>query len=293
VLPDQLPLTLGHEFAGHVVAIGDGVEGLTVGDAVAVEPEMRDNTCDECQKGHYNLCTNLRILGVMADGGGLAEYAVVPAYTIHRLPQGISTDIGALIEPIAVGWHAVRRAQARLGQTALVVGAGPIGLVTLLALKTAGLRWIAVSEVATARKRMAEQLGANVVLDPREVDVIAEVKKLTGGTGVDVAFDAAGFPGSLQTALRALRSNGTVVNIAVPHGPIELSVTDLMAGQKQVTASSAYAGDHPGIIAALVDGRLDPSSLITSRIALEDAVQGGFEELIAHADQQVKILIHP
>lgn len=288
----KAPVVMGHEFSGRVVTCGEGVTQVAEGDSVAVEPLVRDNTCPACRDGNYNVCDNVGFHGLSGGGGGLAEYTVVPEYMVHRLPDGMSTETGALIEPIAVGWHAVHQSHFRAGQTALVVGAGPVGLVTLLALKAMGARWVAVSELAEARKKKAEELGANLILDPREHNVADELREHTGG-GVDVAFECTGTTTTLTTAIDSVRQHGTVCNIAIWEGSSELRPNDLVFKESSLTASLAYAHDYPAVLAAVHDGRIDARQLITARIVIDDVVQGGFDELITNKNDHVKILVQP
>jgi (R,R)-butanediol dehydrogenase/meso-butanediol dehydrogenase/diacetyl reductase len=289
---EVVPIVLGHEFAGRVVAVGDGVDDVSVGDAVAVEPIIRDNTCPACRAGDYNLCPQIGFHGISGGGGGLAEFTVVPRYMVHRLPQSIPTDIGALIEPLAVGWHAVRKSGFRIGDTAVVLGAGPIGLVTMLALRAGGAGLVAMVEISAARKEKAVALGADVVLDPTADDVAGTLKTLTGG-GVDVAFDASGHNETMAMAIGCIRPKGTIVNIALWEHPAEIDMFQFLFTEAFLTSSVAYANDHAAVISALASGRIDAAPLISKRIPLEEIVGGGLEELIHNKDQNVKILVHP
>jgi len=289
---EVVPIVLGHEFAGRVVDVGDGVDDVAIGDLVAVEPIIRDTTCPACRSGNYNHCPQIGFHGISGGGGGLAERTVVPRYMVHRLPDSLTAEIGALVEPLAVGWHAVRRSGIRLGETAVVVGAGPIGLVTMLALRAAGAGLVVMVEISEARTATALAMGADVVLDPRAEDVVASVQQLTGG-GVDVAFDASGHNETLALALAVVRPLGTVVNIALWEHPAEIDMFAFLFSEANLTSSLAYANDHAAVIAALASGRIDAAPLITKRIALEEIVTGGLEELIHHRDRNVKILVHP
>ena len=289
---EVVPIVLGHEFAGHVVEVGEGVDDVAVGDRVVVEPIIRDNTCPACRSGDYNMCPQIGFHGISGGGGGLAEFTVVPRYMVHTLPDGISTEIGALVEPLAVGWHAVRRSGFRLGETAAIMGAGPIGLVTMLALRAAGAGLVAMVEISEARKQKALEMGADLVLDPTMEDVVATLRQITGG-GVDVAFDASGHNETLTLALESVRPKGQVVNIALWEHPAEIDMFKFLFTEANLTSSLAYANDHAAVIAALAAGRIDAAPLISKRIPLEDIVSGGLEELIHHKDHNVKILVHP
>lgn len=289
---ETVPIVMGHEYAGRVVEVGEGVEGIAVGDNVAVEPIIRDNSCPTCTDGHYNLCPQLGFHGLSGYGGGLSEFSVVPAYMVHVLPAGVPTDVAALIEPLAVGWHATKMADLRGGESCLIVGAGPIGLVTLLSLKAQGAGEVVVVELTDARKAKAAELGADLVLDPRSDDVVAVLADRYG-QGVDVAFDAGGHAETIQLALASVRPKGRIVNIALWEHPVEFDMFSMLFKESNLTASCAYCNDHADVIEALASGAIDVRPLITSRIPLEEIVTGGIEELMNNRDAHVKILVHP
>jgi (R,R)-butanediol dehydrogenase/meso-butanediol dehydrogenase/diacetyl reductase len=283
---------MGHEFAGRVADVGDGVSRLQPGDAVAVEPIIACGQCRECRRGSYNLCRQLGFVGLSGWGGGLSEFVVVPEHLAHEL-RGLPTDLGALVEPVAVGFHAVRKSGFKAGQTALVFGAVPIGLVTTACLRAAGASLVAVAEVAEARKAMARDHGADVVIDPREQDVVETMLDRTGGVGADVSFDAAGTPQTLRTAIAATARGGTAVNIAIWGAPVDLDVNSLVMTEVNLLGVLAYANEHPATIQLMNDGRIDARPFITKRIPIDDVVDEGFGALINHKDEHVKILVQP
>jgi len=222
----------------------------------------------------------------------MSEYAVVPDYMVHHLPPGLTSEQGALVEPIAVGLRAVRRAGFQPGQSALVMGAGPIGAVTVQCLKALGAGQIIVGEVSQARKRKALEVGADTVIDPGEEDLVARVKELTGGEGAEQSFDAAGIQQTLHGALRATRRGGNVTIISIWEGPIELNPNDIVLSELNVRGTICYLPqDFADTIAMLQDGRIQTEGIITERVALSDVVDDGFNELVDHKDRHVKILV--
>ncbi|MCF7548793.1 2,3-butanediol dehydrogenase [Pseudonocardia sp. WMMC193] len=287
----ELPVVLGHEFAGVVAAVGAGVSGVSEGDRVAVEPYWVCGTCVACRSGRYNVCRSLGFVGLAGDQGGFAERCVVDQRWVHPLGD-LPTDLGALVEPLAVGYHAVRLSGMRPGGTAVVYGAGPIGLVTTAALKAAGAGRVIVVEPAAARKAKAGPAGADVVIDPVTDDAPAAVLDLTGG-GADVAFECAGIDAVLASAIGSVRPGGTVCNVAIWGHVPSVAVNDLVMSEVNLIGSLAYCDDHPSVIELLQSGRVDAAQFISGRIGLDDLVTGGFRELIDNKEENVKILVSP
>lgn len=290
---ESLPVIMGHEFTGRVTEIGPGVEGFAVGDAVIVEPNIRDHTCYQCVHGSYNLCPSGGFYGLSGWGGGLAEYATIDARNLHVLPESVPTDVGVLIDPLVVAWQAMVDSGYVPGQSVLVVGAGPIGLALLLTLKASGARWVAVSEVSEARKAQAAAFGADVVLDPTVDDIGDSVRAATDGLGAHVAFDASGLPETITAAIDAIRPKGIVFNVAIWEAPVSIDMNSLVMGGKRIASTLGFAGVHPSVISALDDGRIKPEAMITRRVSLDDVVAEGFDELIANKDEHIKIIVHP
>lgn len=215
---EEAPVTMGHEFSGTVSELGEGVEGLAVGDNVVVEPYFVDGTCDMCQAGSYHLCRQMGFIGLSGGGGGLSETVVVDKRWVHPIGD-IPLDEAAMIEPLSVAHHAVARSGAKSGDVALVGASGPIGLLTAAVLKGMGVTTI-ISELTAARKEKAISSGvADHVLDPSQENVPARVLELTGGTGADVAFECAGVNAVLDTMLDAVRPGAVVVNVSIWGAP--------------------------------------------------------------------------
>jgi 2-desacetyl-2-hydroxyethyl bacteriochlorophyllide A dehydrogenase len=286
---------LGHEFSGHVVAVGDGVEGIEIGALVAVRPNVWDGTCPACLRGETNLCENFGFVGINGGGGGFSEYVVVGADAAHVLPESIGADVAAMIESTTVAWHAVRVSGASAGATALIIGAGPIGLGLLLCLKAAGVERVVMSELSDTRKAIATELGADVV-DPRETDVAAYVRTFTSGAGADVAFDASGVgQPTYDAAFGALRTGGTTVVVAQFHSPVSVDLNSFLQTEKHLVGSFAYTDqDFSEVVEAVVSGRIDPRPLISSRIPLDDVVTGGIDHLLGSGrNTEIKVLVDP
>jgi (R,R)-butanediol dehydrogenase/meso-butanediol dehydrogenase/diacetyl reductase len=288
----ELPVVMGHEFAGVVSGVGSGVTNVREGDRVAVEPYYVCGECVACSAGRYNVCRKLGFVGLSGQDGGFAERCVVDERWVHPLGD-LPTHVGALVEPLAVGYHAVRLSGLRPGGNAAVFGAGPIGLVTAAALRAAGAGKVVVVEPAAARKAKAAGAGADEILDPTDIDVPDAIRDLTGGAGADVAFECAGVDAVLAAAIGSVRPGGTVVNVAIWGHVPQVAMNDLVLSEVTVVGSLAYCGDHAETIALLRDGKVDAEQFITGRIGLDDLVDRGFRELIDNKEQNVKILVSP
>src|SRR3954447_11247971 len=287
-----VPITLGHEFAGVVSEVGAGVTHVKEGDRVVVEPYDVCGTCVACRDGRYNICRSLGFIGLDGDQGGFAEKAVVAQRWVHPIGN-MTTQQGALVEPLTVGYHAAKLSGIENGQTAAVFGSGPIGLVTAAALKALGAGQVVVVEPADARKAKAPGAGADHVLDPTEVDVPEAIRELTDGAGADVTFECAGLDPVLAQAVASTRPGGTCVNVSIWGHPATFDVNSLVFSEIRLIGSLAYAGRHPDVIELVRDGVVDVEQFITGRIALDDIVEQGFRELIDHKETNVKILVHP
>lgn len=288
---ETLPVVMGHEFSGVVEELGEGVDGLEVGDHVVVEPLMVDGTCPACQAGKYNLCEQMGFIGISGLGGGLSDRIVVDRRWVHPVGD-LPLDQAALIEPLAVALHAVKHAGAEEGQTAVVGGAGPIGLLVAAVLKAKGLRVI-VSEMSTARREKARETGvADVVVDPAKEDLAEVVRTETEGRGAEVAFDAAGVGVVVTQLLDVLGPGGRLEIVAIHTKPYELNITAGLTMQDRVMgASIGYANDHAEAIELASSGAVDLAPFITGRILVDDIVEQGFRQLIDNKEHEVKILV--
>jgi (R,R)-butanediol dehydrogenase/meso-butanediol dehydrogenase/diacetyl reductase len=287
------PLILGHEFTGTVVELGSGVTKVKVGDLVAPDACQHCGECLACRMGKYNVCEKLAFTGLMTEGA-FAEYVNVPAELCYVLPKGFDAEAGALIEPLATGLKAVRTAGTILGDTAVIFGAGTIGLGTLMCAKAAGAAKVIVVEMAEARKKMAMDCGADVVLDPSKCDVIQEIKKLTNGEGADVSFECIGNVKTAPMAVDAVHNVGKVIIVGIFEGPSSFNFFSLSGTDKSVTGTLAYTIDDFARVAKLLaSGALKAKPLITGRIKIDDIVAKGFEELVNHKETNIKILVSP
>ncbi|KAJ5178307.1 uncharacterized protein N7500_001006 [Penicillium coprophilum] len=290
---EKLPTTLGHEFSGTVEQVGSGVTGLKAGDRVAVIPNQFDDTCPSCSIGRFNICENLGFIGFSkGQAGGLSDHIVVDSKHAILLPDSIPLDIGALVEPLAVAWHAVSRCTLQTNDTALVVGAGPIGLAIVQVLKAKGITSIIAVEVSERRREFALAQGATEVLNPLEVDAVAQVRALTGNVGAAVAFECSGVQAGLDTAMAGLRVRGTTVIVSLWEQKPILDPLTVVLQEKHIIGAFVYdIGDFEAVIDAIASGTLQPRPMITSKIRMEDVDEKGFKALIEGRDKHVKILV--
>ncbi|MHC3473517.1 2,3-butanediol dehydrogenase [Streptomyces sp. 7R007] len=285
------PLILGHEFCGTVVALGPSVTGLTVGDRVAVEPNYRCGVCPRCRAGEYNICRHFGFAGLMGNGG-MAEYAAVPAYMAHRLPENVSLEQAALFEPASVALHALRRAGATPGSV-MVVGLGPVGLLTVRLAAEREVRRIVAVDVSPGRLHRASEWGATDLVDARLEEGVAErIRELTGGEGVDVAFEVVGSESTLRACLDATRRGGRVVLVGLAQ-EMSLDTFALVNNEQSIVASVGYRDTYPELIRLVAERGLDLTPLVTSTIALDALVPDGFEALLEGPGHQIKILVDP
>jgi (R,R)-butanediol dehydrogenase / meso-butanediol dehydrogenase / diacetyl reductase len=284
-----LPQVLGHEFSGTVVELGAGVTSVRVGDRVAVLPIYSCGECPACRNGRYNLCRNVGIHGVSAHGGGMAEFTTVSASMLHVLPDDVDLRMGALVEPMSVAWHAVRRSGVEADGTALVAGAGPIGIGVWFALRARGLTKVIVSEPSAERRATIAALGATVV-DPVHEDLAAAVAELTESDGVDVAFDAAGANPAVTSALASLTPGGRIVVVALHERPTEVLLTPLALAENEIVGAAAYLPeDFDAVIRAMAEGFYDTTGWVE---------QGTLDEVLdalgtLRAGSGAKILLEP
>ncbi|HAJ26448.1 MAG TPA: butanediol dehydrogenase [Syntrophus sp. (in: bacteria)] len=286
------PVILGHEFSAAVVEVGEGVKRFQVGDRVTVNPLIYCGKCHYCRKGVHIMCTKLGTVGFAWDGA-FAEYGVYPEYSLYKLPDSVTDDMGAFVEPLAVAVHAVNRSGMKIGDNVAVVGAGPIGLFVLQACKAAGAGHVYVIEPMKARMETAAKTGANAVFDPTAVDAGKEIGALTDNLRADIAFDCVGNQSSFDTAVKVTGRRARICVVGLALKPISVPFIRLWGHEKELTFSSGYQDEFPAAIAYLEDGRVKVDALISARIGVGDLVEQGIKQLIEHPDQHVKILVSP
>ena len=287
------PVTMGHEFSGDVVEIGDGVANIKVGDRVVVRPTIPCYNCYYCRQGKYIQCTTLGSIGYIWDGG-FADYMVAPGDNIYKIPDGLSYEAASFVEPLACAVHAVKRAGMSPGATVAVIGAGPIGLLTIEVARTMGAGRVFAIETLPKRGRIASGMGVVAALNPAEVDAGKEIASLTDGLRADFVFECAGPPNAMLLALKVSGRGGTIVEMGQMVEPCPFPFGTLWMHEKTIITSQGYTDEIPAAIAFLADGRVNVETLITARIKLDDIIKQGFEVLTGESKyDHVKILVSP
>lgn len=290
------PLVMGHEAAGTITELGSNASKFAVGDRVTFDSMISCGACDYCQRGEINLCDNRRVLGVSCDEyrrhGAFAEFVVVPEHIVYAVPDDLSLEHAAMIEPVSVAVHAVRRAAVTSEQTAVVVGSGMIGLLVIQALRAAGCARIFAVDLDDDRLALARRFGAEPTFNPTNDDVVREVLALTDGNGADVTFEVVGATPTINTAMRCLRKGGTLVAVGNLAAEVDLPLQALVTREISLLGSCASSGEYPRCIELLASGAIDVAGLITSEIPLEDA-PAWFERLHAGEAGLLKVIVKP
>lgn len=290
---------LGHEFSGVIAAVGEGETDWRVGDRVVPSILKPCGQCRWRKMGHFNLCLGGPALwrkqkfpdyvrGFANAGGAFADYIKVPGWRLLRVPDEVSLEEAALAEPLSVALHAVRRSGIMLGDYVAVLGAGPIGLLALQCAKQAGALRVFVAEGAEWRAQAAAKLGADVVINPREADVIQEIIRETE-IGPDIVYECAAVPATIEGSIDLVRRGGKVMFVGMRMEPADLVTADWVLKQVQVEAT--YAGDIPRALELLKYHRIDVDTLVTDIVPLE-RIQETFQAMLKPS-AQIKVLVEP
>jgi L-iditol 2-dehydrogenase len=289
------PIVMGHEAAGTIAAIGAGVKGFAKGDRVTFDSTIFCGACANCLRGDVNLCDHRQVLGVSCAEfrrpGAFAEYVAVPSRILYRLPESLSFAEAAMLEAVSVALHGVSLAPITSGATALVLGAGMIGLLTLQALRAASCSRIFVADVDSTRLALAQQAGATAVLSPK-LDVVEQVMQLTGGEGVDLAIEAVGRNETVKASIDSVRKGGTVVLVGNILPEVTLPLQKVVTRQIRLQGSCASAGEYPRAIELLASGAIQVKPLITAIAPLEEGPRW-FERLYSHEPDLMKVILTP
>lgn len=290
------PLVMGHEAAGVVSQVGSAVGGFQVGDRVTFDSTVSCGKCAACRKGTINLCDNRQVLGVSCQEfrrhGAFAEYVVVPQNIAYQLPKDLPFEHAALIEAVSIAVHAANRTPVKLGDTAVVVGSGMIGLLVVQAIRLAGCARVLAVDLEDSKLQLARELGADVGLNPKSCDVVAEVKKLTGGKGADVALEVVGATPTVKMAIECTRKGGAVTLVGNLAPQVELPLQAVVTRELTVLGSCASNGEYPECIEYLRRGDIRVDPLITATATLDEG-PNWFARLYAGEPGAMKVVLQP
>src|SRR6266480_876837 len=289
------PIVMGHEAAGRVAAVGPQVTGFAVGDRVTFDSTIYCGSCGPCRRGEVNLCDSRQVLGVSCSdyrrAGAFAEYVAVPSRIVYRLPDNLSFAEAAMLEAVAVAVHAVSLAQVSSSSTALVLGAGMIGLLVVQALRVTGCSRVLVADIDSSRLNLAKDVGATAVLSA-DAGLLARVFELSGRAGVDVAVEAVGRNETVGAAIESVRKGGTVVLVGNISPEVPLPLQKVVTRQIRLQGSCASAGEYPQAMELLATGAIQVKPLITAVAPLDDGPQW-FARLHAREPNLMKVVLTP
>ncbi len=290
------PVVMGHEAAGVIARAGRNVNDWKEGDAVTFDSTVSCGNCHFCRRGDINLCDNRQVLGVSCGefrrNGAFAEYVQVPRNILYRLPDGLPFEYAAMIEAVSIAVHAVNLTPHSLGDTAVVVGSGMIGQLTIQAAKVAGFGRVFAVDVDDAKLAMARKLGADETFNSKTCDAPAEIAARTSGRGADAALEAVGATDPIRTAILSVRKGGTATLIGNITAKIELPLQQVVTRQIRLQGSCASSGEYPACIELLSSGAIKVESMISARTPLEDAA-GWFDRLYKHEPNLMKVIVQP
>ena len=289
--PAPKDFILGHEVAGTVVEIGKSVTSLAIGDRVALEPGYTCGKCEFCKTGRYNLCPDVQFFAAPPVSGALQEYVVHPADMCFKLPDNVSTEEGALVEPLAVGLHAAAQANVTLGNSVLILGGGCIGLVTLLAAKARGASKIVVVDLFDKRLRMAKELGATHTINASTEDVSPRMEELFGTLGADIVFETAGSIPTIQQTPYFAKPGGTICLVGMAaESMINYNFNQIMMKEITIKSVFRYRNLYPAAIAAIASGAIDVKQIVTHRFSFDES-NLAFHTAITNAQDEIKEVI--
>jgi L-iditol 2-dehydrogenase len=289
------PIVMGHEAAGTIAALGGDIVNLAENERVTFDSTISCGACEFCKRGELNLCNHREVIGVSCGdyrrAGAFAEYIVVPSRIVYRLPPSISFPEAALLEAVAVAVHAVSLAESVRKRTALVIGAGTIGLLCVQALRVAGCSRIFVADIDPSRLGLAKEFGATTVLSPK-LEFAKQVSYLTGGEGVDLVVEAVGRNETVGTAIDAVRKGGTVILVGNIAPEVALPLQKVVTRQIRLQGSCASAGEYPRAIELMASGAINVKPLITAVAPLEEGPEW-FKRLHAREPGLTKVVLTP
>ncbi len=290
------PIIMGHEAAGEIVAVGAGVSGWQAGDRVTFDSTVYCGTCAYCRRGQINLCDNRRVLGVSCEDyrqhGAFAEFVAVPQHILYRLPDELSFDEAAMLEPVSIAFHAVNRTPLVLNDSVVVFGAGMIGLLVIQALRLAGCGTIIAVDVEEGKLALAKQLGADYGINAADEALAAKVLNLTGGQGADRALECVGIGATVSAAFKCVRKGGSITLVGNLAPNIEFPLQAAVTREISIFGVCASCGEYPACLDMIARGAIDVKPLMSAVAPLAEGA-GWFERLYNKEPGLMKVLLAP
>jgi len=287
----EKPIILGHEFAGEVVERGDLVKHLKPGDKITVEPGKPCGKCKYCMAGDYNLCPDMVFMATPPVDGCLSEYVAYPAHLCFKLPDNMSTVDGALVDPVAVGYHAAFQGGAKVGKSAIVLGAGCIGLMSMMALQSTGVSPVYITDMVGSRLIKAKELGAAGVYGAWAADYIEKAKADLNDEGFDIVVETAGSPHTIRQSTKLVKRGGVIVLVGMsPNSENIVDTAELMAKEAAVTTVFRYKNIWPIAISAISNGNFPVSKIVSATYPFEKT-QEAFERCVNDKENVIKVVI--
>jgi len=283
---------LGHEPAGEIVEVGKEVKNLKVGMRVAVEPGISCGHCEQCKKGRYNICKDVKFLGTPPVPGAYREYLAYPAKFLYPIPDSVSYAEGSLVETLSVGMYAVELAGLNVGDDIAIIGCGPIGLVTLESVKSAGAGRIFVTDIIDERLKFAKKYAADFTVNAKKENVIEKIKDLTGGRGVDIVFECASSVDTLKQSIEMVATGGKIIWIGIPpEDYVSIPVHTVRRKEIVIKAVRRFKHSYPKCINAIAGGKVSVKDMVTHNFQLEDITKA-FSLVENYADGVIKAMIN-
>ena len=284
----SLPATIGHEFSGDVVEIGAAVTKINIDMRVTVEPCIVCGACDACRHGEYGYCEHINFIYRNGDGA-MADYVIVKEDYVYELPSYLDYETGALIEPLAVATHAVRRANIRLGETVLIIGAGAIGMMVAAMCRKSGAAQIIISDLSDHRLALAKKIGADITINSAREDLTDAISRLTKGKGVDKSFECVGLETCFLQSIMTLKRNGLATIVGIyEHPEVTFPASRLVTHEIKIQGAQGYCWDFPIALAAAKDIPL--KTFITHRFPMNE-LQKALDTALDRSSGSIKIIL--
>lgn len=285
------PFMLGHECAGTIVEVGSEVKNLVTGDRVCVEPGITCGKCEHCKSGEYNLCPDVKFLATPPIQGCNERYLAFPAELCYKLPDNMSTRVGALIEPLSTCMYSARLSEVTVGDTVVILGAGCIGLLIMMCCKARGASKVIICDLENIRLEKAKELGADYTVNSREADILAEVERLTNGRGADIVIEAAGNKVTIAQTPFLVRQGGLILLVGMSaEEEITYNFGQIMAKEARIKSQFRFVNTFPTAIAAVESGLIPLEKIVTHEFSFND-IQKAYETCIYDKSNVVKALV--